>query len=144
MNFEKFKNAQFQRRTAKVNVPSLSAFADEGAETCEIEVQGLTGEEVATARERVKTNTALNEVIEKFAGGTVPEAVDALKEKLGLSDSLPGDAVYRLAVLEFGLVGHPFDRPDCVRMFNAHPEAFYSLTSKILELTGVGQPTLGE
>jgi len=144
MDFVKFKNARFERRTAAVPVPSLSIFAEEGVTTCKIDVQGLTGEEVAVARERVKTNNGLVEVIEKFAGGTVPEAVEALREKLGLSDDLPGDAVYRLAVLEFGIVGRPFDRPECVRLFNAHPEAFYSLTSKILELTGVGQVSPGE
>lgn len=144
MDFKKFKNAQFQRRTATVTVPSLSAFADEGDSACRVEVQGLTGEEIATARERVKQNRALETVLEKFAGGTVPEVVEAVKEKLGLTETLPNDAVYRIAVLEFGIVGKTLDRPECVKMFNSNPEAFYSLTSKIIELTGIGHVPLGE
>ena len=144
MDWNKFKNTQFERRTATVEVSSLSAFADEAGKPCKIEVQNLTGEEVATARERVKENSALLTVLEKFAGGTVPEVVEAAKEKLGMTGTVKSDAVYRLAVLEFGLVGSPLERPECVKLFAANPEAFYSITDKILELTGLGQVPLGE
>ena len=144
MDFEKFKSTQFERRTTFVEVPTLSAFAGEGEKVCRVEIQGLVGEEVATARERVKENAALETIIEKFAGESIPEIVEAAKEKLGFTDSVKRDAVYRLAVLEFGLVGCPLDRPECVKLFAVNPEAFYLITDKILEITGLGQVPLGE
>ena len=144
MDFDKFKITDFERRTATVTVPALSAFADAGKDACEIEVQALTGEEVARARERVKQNAAVAQIIEKFAGDNVPDLVEAMKEKLGMNDAVPNDGVYRIAVLEFGIVGNPLPQDQCVKMFNHAPEAFYSLTDKILELTGLGSVPVGE
>ena len=144
MDFDKFKITDFERRTATVKMPALTAFADEGKDVCEIEVQALTGEEVARARERVKQNAGLAEIIEKFAGGSLPDLVEAMKEKLGMTESVTADAVYRIAVLEFGIVGHPLPQDQCVKLFNHAPEAFYDLTNKILELTGLGSVPAGE
>lgn len=144
MDFDKFKITEFERRTALVKVPALSAFADEGKGSCEIKVQALTGQEVAMARERVRQNAGLKVIIEKFMGGNVPDLVEAMQEKMGMTDSVPPDAVYRIAVLEFGVVGNPLPQDQCVKMLSHAPEAFFSLTDKILELTGLGGVPVGE
>lgn len=143
MNIEKFKTMAFEGRTAAVKVPSMSAFFEEG-KPAEITVRGLTGVEVAKARQRVSQNAAVGELVDKLLSEKAGVKVQGLKESLGISDDVPDDTVYRIAVLEAGLVDFEVDQEQCVRMNDAYPEAFYSLTSKILELTGLGKIPMGE
>ena len=143
MNLEKFKAATFERRTATVPVPALSSFFDEGKKP-ELTVQGLTGQEVAKARQRVKQNTALGELIEKVISEKASTKIKGLQQALGLSDDVPDDLVYRIAVAEFGISSVKFEQEDCVKLADACPETFYLVTSKILSLTGLGQVHQGE
>ena len=143
MNLEKFKQASFERRTATVKVPALSAFFDD-KEKPELIVQGLTGQEVAKARERVKQNTALGEMIEKIVSEKASSKIRGLQQALGLSEDVPDDLVYRIAIAEFGISSVKFEQEDCVKLAATCPETFYLVTSKILSLTGLGQVPLGE
>jgi hypothetical protein len=143
MNIDKFKQANFERRTALVPVPGLSAFFDNG-ETPELTVQGLTGHEVAKARERVKQNSAINELVEKIVSEKASSKIRGLQQALGLSDDVPDDLVYRIAVCEFGVASVKLEQEDCVKLADICPEDFYLITSKILTLTGLGQVHPGE
>lgn len=143
MNLERFQSTTFKARTATVPVPGLSVFFDEG-QAPEITVRGLTGTEVARARERMRENAVLAEVVAKLVSNRAGEQVDGIKDALGLSGGVPADMVYRIAVLEFGVVGMPMKQSDVVKLAEAAPEAFYQLSSKIIELTGLGQVPLGE
>lgn len=143
MNLDKFKQAKFERRTATVSVPGLSAFFDDG-QPAEFTVQNLTGQEVARARERVKQNAAIGELVAKVISERASSQIAGIQQALGLSDDVPDDLVYRIAVCEYGIVSVQFEQEDCVKLADACPESFYQLTSKILELTGLGQVPLGE
>jgi hypothetical protein len=143
MNLAKFRQASLKRRTLAVPVPSMSDFFDDGQKP-EIIVHGLTGDEVAQARLRVKQNAAIGEILSKIAGEKASEKIEGIQQALGLSDEVPDDTVYRIAVLEFGVDSIELNQEDCVKINAAFPEAFYSLTSKIIELTGLGQVPLGE
>lgn len=137
MNLDKFKTANFKRRTAVVQVPALSDFFDDGV-PAEFVVQNLTGEEVAIARERIKQNSAISEIVEKIVGEKVGDKIEGIKEALGMSDNVPDDLVYRHAVAQFGIQSPSLDQSDCVRLAKYYPETFYALTSKIFALTGLG------
>ena len=143
MNLEKFRQSKFERRTATVSVPGLSAFFDDG-QKAELTVQGLTGQEIAKARERVNQNKAINELVDKLISEKASERVAAIQQALGLSDDVPNDLVYRIAVCEFGVASVKLEQEDCVKLVATCPETFYQLTSKILSLTGMGQAPLGE
>ena len=143
MNLENFKQAKFERRTATVPVPALSAFFDD-SQKAELTVQGLTGQEVARARERVQQNTAINELVEKIVSEKASSKIQGLQQALGLADDVPDDLVYRIAVAEFGISSIKFEQEDCVKLAAICPETFYQVTSKILSLTGMGQVPLGE
>lgn len=137
MNLEKFRNTQFKRRTETVPVPALSQLFDEG-EKVEFIVQNLTGEEVAIARERVKQNTALVEIVDKLVSSKAGQQIEGIKDALGMGDNTPDDLVYRHAVAEFGIQSPSMNQSDCVRLAQNFPAVFYDLTSKIFTLTGLG------
>ncbi|WP_419663242.1 hypothetical protein Dvar_36380 [Desulfosarcina variabilis str. Montpellier] len=143
MNLEKFKQANFERRTATVPVPALSAFFDDG-QKAELTVQGLTGQEIARARERIQQNTAINELVEKIVSEKASSKIEGLQQALGLTDEVPNDLVYRIAICEFGVVSVNLEQEDCVKLAANCPETFYQVTSKILSLTGMGQVPQGE
>lgn len=143
MNLEKFKQANFEQRTATLPVPTLAAFFDKD-EKPELTVRGLTGFEVARARERVTQNTAISELIEKIVGTKASTKIEGLQQALGLSEDVPSDLVYRIAICEFGVSSVDLEQEDCVKLANTCPETFYQLTSRILELTGMGQVPPGE
>jgi hypothetical protein len=143
MNLDKFKQAEFERRTAVIPVPGLSAFFDDG-QKAELTVQGLTGHEVARARDRAKQNAAIHELVEKIVGEKASSKIQGIQQALGLSDDVPDDLVYRIAVCEFGVASVKLAQEDCVKLADVSPEDFYQITTRILSLTGLGQVPLGE
>ena len=143
MEIEKFKAALFERRTEQVLVPGLSAFFPDGQKPV-LTVQSLTGEEVAIARERITQNRAIGELMAKIVGEKASSKVEGIRQALGVSDDVPNDLVYRIAVAEFGIQSDRFEQEDAVKLADVCPETFYLLTSKILALTGMGQISLGE
>lgn len=143
MNIKKFKTVSFERRTADVSVPGLSAFFA-GDQDPVLTVQGLTGQEVATARQRVEQNAAIGELVAKVVGEKASSKIEGIQQALGLTDDVPDDLVYRIALAEFGIASVKFEQEDCVKLADICPESFYMVTSKILELTGLGQIPLGE
>lgn len=143
MDIKKFKSAEFERRTAPVPVPGLSAFFDD-SKKAEFIVQGLTGEEVAKARERVNQNKSINELIESVLSKKTSDKVRGIQQALGIGKEVPDDLAYRIALCEFGVVSVHLEQEDCVKLAAVCPVAFYEVTSKILELTGIGQVHPGE
>jgi hypothetical protein len=147
-NAEKFKTVDFERRTASVPVPALSAFFPEDTppEDRTITVQCLTGTEVGRANERVKTNKNLSALVEKVISERISTKVDGTIEAFGIAkrDDPTDDTVRRIAVLEYGLVDFELDQAACVKFNNAYPVEFRKLTDKIFELTGLGMVPLGE
>lgn len=144
MNLEKFRQTQFERRTATVPVPELCDVLFDDGEKPELTVHSLTGHEVARARERVQQNNSINELIEKIVSEKASTKVQGLQQALGLSDDVPDDLVHRIAICEFGVASINLEQEDCVKLAVVCPEALYKLSSKILFLTGMGQVPQGE
>ena len=142
MNVDKFRAAQFERRTATVKVPELSAFFDEGQKP-ELTVQNLTGPEVFEAEQRVSKNRNIEGLVKKLLKAT-PEKMDALLEGMGISDNVPDALVKAIAYCEFGIASADLQQQDIVRLAEYHVQAFLRLFNKINSLTGLGHVLPGE
>jgi len=133
----KFSEAKFKPRTEKVPVPELKAFFDK-KEKPVWTVRNLEGHEIAEASEAVERNKNIAGLIDGLLSSGQKEKVKALKEAAGVTDKTPDDLVKRIAMLRLGSVDPVVDQQLSVRLAKVHPVVFYSLTNKILELTGKG------
>ena len=140
-NKEQFQSANFMERTEKVPVPELKDFFDEG--NPEWEVRGLTGPELAKVNDASKQNKAMAELIEGFASENYIEKVEAIKESLGLTGSVPDEIARGIALIKIGSIEPVCSQEMAVRLANVQPVPFYRLWRKIMELSGLGQ-SLGE
>ena len=143
MNLEKFRQAQFERRTATVPVPALSSIFDDGQKP-ELTVQGLTGFEIAKANDRVRQNAAINEIAEKVVSKKLSTVAHGIAQALGIGDDVPEKHVFHIAVFEFGVVSDEFKQEDVVKFADVYPVEFSLCVSKVMELTGLGQVHQGE
>lgn len=143
MDLEKFRKADFKRRTARVQVPALSDFFDEDVPV-EIEVQGITGPEVFQAENRMSSNEAVEIIAQKLASPRVKVVAEGVMEAFGLTESVPKALVKAIAYVEFGTVLDGFEQGDAVRLAEYHPDTFLTLFGKINELTGLGHVSAGE
>ena len=104
MNLEKFRQTQFERRTATVPVPELSDVLFDDGEKPELTVHSLTGHEVAKGQGKSPSKTnSINKLIEKIVSEKASTKVQGLQQALGLSDDVPDDLVHRIAICEFGV-----------------------------------------
>jgi len=69
--------------------------------------------------------------------------VDAIRESLGMTDETPDDIARRIAMLRYGSVDPECSQEMAVKVAKSFVIVLYSLTNKIMELTGLGS-TLGE
>lgn len=136
MAFKKddFMKAQFQIRTRQVKVEDLKEFF--GDVDSVWTVRGLTGAEMAQVNESVGQNRDIGQLLSKLMS---PERAGAMTELLGLTDAVPNDLVRRIAMLKLGAVDPVADQELCVKLADAFPIPFFSLTNTILELTGKGK-----
>ena len=118
-------------------VPSLASFFEDG-DTAQMEVRGLTGEEMARVNEAQAKNKNIQAVIEALAGGDGKEKVQAIQESLGLSDDVPSDLARRIELLRLGCVDPEVDVQLAAKIFKVAPVDGYSLTNKIQVLSGQG------
>lgn len=135
-----FDKASFQARKKEVPVKDLSSFfkgIKEG-ETPVWVVRGLTGQELARANEAQEKNKAKNAVAEALTSGNSDELQTAVKEILGLSESVPDELAKRLEMLSLGSVSPVVDHRIAVKLAQNFPIEFYSLTNVIMKLTGEG------
>jgi len=134
-NQQAFMKAQYQPRTADVDVPSLAAYFDD-EEKPVWTVKGQTASDVAKAIEAAAKNNNISSIIEAIGKSNVQ--VDELKKAIGISDDTPQDIVKRLEQLTQCSVSPAIDLSCAVKLAESHPIEFYILTNKIVELTGMG------
>lgn len=139
MSFDKkkFDQAKFIDRTEAVPVPNLKAFYKEGEAPVWV-VRGLSGEEWARANEAATKKENLLSYVEAVAAGGKEQAA-AIKEILGISGETPAELCKRLDMFVAGSVDPKIDRPFAVKMAKNYPMEFYTLTNKIMSLTGMGR-----
>jgi len=141
-DLQKFQGSKFKDRTEEVQVEDLKGFF-EAKEKPLWKVRGLTGEELAFARDAEERARSVNALIEGLAGKEAKAKIKVIKDELGLTDEkAPSDYIRRLEILKYGSVEPAIDKPTSVRIAENFPTTFYLLTNKILELTGAGR--LGE
>lgn len=141
---ERFRFADLAPRQAAVPVADLAFFFPEGEDPVWT-VRGLTGEEIARANAASQRQAVLLEAVEALSSAAAlrDDRVEALKSLLGHGAETPEDLAKRFDHLIFGSVDPVVDREMAVKLFAAYPIVGYTLTNKILELTGLG-PDLGK
>lgn len=140
----KFQAASLAPREAAVPVPDLAHFFLDGAEPVWI-VRGLTGEQIARSNEANARYAAIAATVQALANTAAAKAetVEALQSLIGYGADVPEDLAKRFDHLVYGSVNPVIDRPTAVRLFSGYPIVAYTLTNKILELTGQG-PDVGK
>ena len=134
-NAEKFERAKFEARRAKVPVPALSDFFDEG-ETPEWEVRGLSAVELHKAMEAGKRQGSIEAIVKAIAANH--DQAGAVRKALGLTKDTPGEIAKRLEMLVMGSVAPAVSLPVAVKLAEAFPIEFLQLTNEISDLTGRG------
>lgn len=134
-NAEKFERSKFEARRAKVPVPALSDFFDEG-ETPEWEVRGLSAVELHKAMEAGKRQGSIEAIVKAIAANQ--DQAGAVRKALGLTKDTPGEIAKRLEMLAMGSVAPTVSLPVAVKLAEAFPIEFLQLTNEISDLTGRG------
>ena len=139
MDIQKFLNASFSAREAEISVPELKDFFPKGEKPV-WKVRGLNAAEVARSREATDKAEQMKALVAAMAGDG--DKAKAIRDSLGLSDSeVPGDISRRIEMLSAGSVSPALGsekRDVAVRLAEAFPITFYTITNKIQELTGQG------
>jgi len=136
----KFRESQWERRTASVVLPALSGIYSDPS----VEVQNLSGNEVYRAESRVLRNSSVADLVVKIASGLKSQKTEAIMEALGFSDNVPDALVKAIAYVEFGTIKPKFSQEDAVKLADISITSFMMLFRKIDELTGAGSVSLGE
>lgn len=139
-DLQRFRGTALDPRQASVPVPDLASwFGDSPAVWI---VRGLTGEEIARANDASSRLQIYAATVEALASAARSDQAEALKGLMGVTD-VPEDLAKRIDHLTFGSVDPAISREDAVKLFRSYPVVAYTLTNKILELTGQG-PELGK
>lgn len=134
-NADKFERAKFEPRRARVAVPALADFFDDG-ETPEWEVRGLSAVELHKAIEASKRQGSIEAIVKAIAANQ--DQAGAIRSALGLTKDTPGEIAKRLEMLVMGSVAPTIELPTAVKLAEAFPIEFLTLTNEITDLTGKG------
>ena len=134
-NADKFERAKFEPRRARVAVPALADFFDDG-ETPEWEVRGLSAVELHKAIEASKRQGSIEAIVKAIAANQ--DQAGAIRSALGLTKDTPGEIAKRLEMLCMGSVSPTVELPTAVKLAEAFPIEFLTLTNEITDLTGKG------
>lgn len=134
-NADKFERAAFEPRKAKVAVPALAAFFDEG-EAPEFEVRGLSASELHKAMEAGRRQGSVDAIVKAIAQNG--DQAGAIRKALGLTADTPGEIAKRLEMLVVGAVNPVLTLPQAVKLAESFPIEFLAITNEITDLTGKG------
>lgn len=141
MDLNKFMVANLAQREAKVDVPELKDFF-ETDESVTWTVRGMTAAELGRAKETASEGMSTLRSLISALSGSDSEKESAIREAAGIStDAVPQDVAQRIEFLVAASVDPaiPTEQRDiAVRLAEHYPTTFYTLTNKILELTGQG------
>lgn len=134
-NADKFERAKFEPRRARVAVPALADFFDDG-ETPEWEVRGLSTVELHKAIEAGNRQSSIDAIVKAVV--STSDQASAVRKALGLTKDTPGEIAKRLEMLCMGSVAPTVELPAAVKLAEAFPIEFMTLTNEITILTGKG------
>lgn len=136
---DKFEQANLTPRTARVPVPGLAPWFDEGEEAVWV-VRNLTSAELFRAMEAAKTQGRVDNIVRAIVEHG--DQVAAIRRAIGLSKDTPGEIAKRLEMLVAGSVEPRITLPQAVKLAEAFPIEFMQLSSEIVNLTGKGADVL--
>mgnify|MGYP003511968556 FL=1 len=134
-NADRFEAAAFTPRTASLPVEALAAFFDEGEPAVWV-VRGLSTTELHNAMEAGKRQGSIESIVRAIASSG--DQAEAVRSALGLSGKTPGEIAKRLEMLVCGSIAPTITLPVAVKLAEAFPIEFLTLTNTITELTGKG------
>ena len=134
-DLERFERAKFAPRQQNVPVEALADFFAEGEAPVWV-VRGLSANELHRAMEAATRQKSVEAVVRAIAAGG--DQVQAVRQALGLTADTPGEIAKRLEMLVMGSVAPKLELPTAVKLAEAFPVEFLSLTNTITELTGKG------
>ncbi|RLA02156.1 MAG: hypothetical protein DRQ47_07150 [Gammaproteobacteria bacterium] len=140
-NKNQFIKQAFKPRTEVVPVPSLADWFDKGSKP-EWTVRSLTGNEMAIAQEALAKSKNVAAIAEALLSSKQSDKIEALKEFVGTADSVHEQVSKRLEMLVFGSVKPEIDMSIAVKIADNFPIEFAILSTKILQLTGLGSSSL--
>jgi len=131
-----FMKAQFEPRTAQLEVPGLASWF--GPEEMPVWiVRGQTGNEVAISMDAGNKHKNIDLIINAI--GSSQNQVDELKKALGMAGKATHhEIVKRLEQLVQCSVAPVITMDIAVKLAETRPIEFYQLTNEILRLTGLG------
>ena len=143
-DLERFRGTALTPRQITMPVPDLAPFFAEGADPVWI-VRGLTGEEIARCNESNARHATIAAAVQALANSAAAKAetVEAMQALIGFGTDVPEDLAKRFDHLTYGSVSPAIDRAAAVKLFASFPIVAYTLSNKILELTGLG-PDVGK
>jgi len=134
-DLDRFERAKFAPRQQSVPVEALADFFAEGESPVWV-VRGLSANELHRAMEAATRQKSVEAVVRAIAAGG--DQVQAVRQALGLTADTPGEIAKRLEMLVMGSVAPTIELPLAVKLAEAFPVEFLSLTNTITELTGKG------
>lgn len=134
-NADKFMAEKLEARRKLVPVPALASWFAEG-EDAVWEVRGLTSSELHNAMEAKQKRTSIENIVKALT--ETGDQAKAVREAIGLTQGTPGEVVKRLEMLVLGSVSPKIELPVAVKLAEAFPIEFLTLTNEITALTGMG------
>ena len=133
-----FMASSLEHRTEAVPVPGLKKwFPDDEEPTWT--VRGLSGSELSRAIEAEAKQNKLSTLVGALVEGKPQsERIKEVRAALGLTGDVPGEMAKRLEMLAIGSIAPKVELNTAVKLATNFPIEFYSLTNKIIALTGMG------
>jgi len=138
-DLDALKKAEIEARTSEVRAEALQGFFEEREEPI-FRVRGLYGREMALVREAMDRHANMQDVVNALstADQGTQDRIEAIREALGVSTTLPNELVRRIETMKYGTVDPEIDEEGAKRIAKGWPIAFFNITEEILRLTGQG------
>lgn len=134
-NSQKFMATAFEPRTESVPVPGLAHWFEDG-EPAVWRVRGQTANEMAASIDAGSKHKNIDTIIKAIAADA--DQVAELQKAIGISKETHSDIIKRLEMLVQCSVDPVITLDVAVKLAETRPIDFYTLTNKILYLTGQG------
>lgn len=134
----KFEKQEFHYRTEEIELQSL-AFCFPEDEKPIFKIRNLIADEVARTNDAIQTSKKAASLIEALASMNQQEMVTSFKEQLGYGKEINGEIQRRIEIILYGCMEPKLPRDLVVKMGEVFPTAFYHLSNRITNLTGLGQ-----
>lgn len=139
-NQNKFLTTNFKPRTAEVEVPELKDMFDDlkKDQVPVIVVKSLTRVDMVRMQEAADTNSNLKVLLEAVGGGNAKEAIEGLKQRLGIGEDLPEQAAREIVMVQAGCSEPEINLETAVKLYDTFPMVCTRLITEISRLTSAG------